>query len=130
MEPGSCLQCSKYLAINKNNEALLEASREDGLEVNTMKIKRMLVSRHKNVGQNQSLMSPNKSFESVAKLKYLWASVRNQSSIREKIKSRLDSENACYHSIQSLLSKNLKIRIYETTMTNFLPSLLYEILFG
>jgi hypothetical protein len=39
-----------------------------------------------------------------------------QNSIREEIKSRLQSGNACYHSVQdllssSLLSKNLKIQI-------------------
>jgi len=41
----------------------------------------------------------------------------NQNSIQEEIKSRLKSGNACYHSVQnllssSLLSKNLKIKIY------------------
>jgi hypothetical protein len=40
-------------------------------------------------------------------------------SIEEEIKSRLQSGSACYHSVQnlfssSLLSKNLKIKIYRT----------------
>jgi hypothetical protein len=39
--------------------------------------------------------------------------------MQEEIKRRLDSGNACYHSVQNLLSsrllsKNIKIRIYET----------------
>ena len=39
--------------------------------------------------------------------------------IAEEIKSRLKSGNACYHSVQNLLSsrllsKNLKIKIYRT----------------
>ena len=43
----------------------------------------------------------------------------NQNYIPEEIKSRLQSGNACYHSMQnvlssSLLSKNLKIKIYRT----------------
>ena len=43
----------------------------------------------------------------------------NQNSIREEIKSRLRSGNACYHSVQSilssrLLSKNTKIKVYRT----------------
>jgi len=43
----------------------------------------------------------------------------NQNSIQEEIKSRLKSGNACYHLVQnilssSLLSKNLKIKIYGT----------------
>jgi hypothetical protein len=36
--------------IEKNIEALLEASREVGLEVNTGKTERRIVSRHQNVG--------------------------------------------------------------------------------
>jgi hypothetical protein len=47
--------------------------------------------------------------------------------IQEEIKRRLNSGNACYHSVQSLLSsrlfsKNLKIRIYKTII---LPVVLY-----
>ena len=49
-------------------------------------------------------------------------------SIQEEIKSRLRSGNACYHSMQSLLSsrllsKNLKTKIYRTII---LPVVLYE----
>jgi hypothetical protein len=47
--------------------------------------------------------------------------------IQEEIKRRLNSGNACYHSVQSLLSsrllsRNLKIRIYKTII---LPVVLY-----
>ena len=47
--------------------------------------------------------------------------LRNQNCIEEEIKSRLKSGNACYHSVQnilpsSLLSKNLKIKIYRTVI--------------
>jgi len=50
---------------------------------------------------------------------YLGTTLTNQNSIQEEIKSRLKSGNACYHSVQnllssSLLSKNLKIKIYRT----------------
>jgi hypothetical protein len=51
--------------------------------------------------------------------KYLGTTLTNQSFIQEEIKSRLTSGNACNHSVQqllssSLLSKNLKIKIYRT----------------
>ena len=51
----------------------------------------------------------------------------NQNSIEEEIKSKLKSRNACCLSVQnlfssSLLSKNLKIKIYGTTI---LPVVLY-----
>jgi hypothetical protein len=47
--------------------------------------------------------------------------------MQEEIKSRLNSGNACYYSVQnilssSLLSKNLKIKIYRTVI---LPFVLY-----
>ena len=46
------------------------------------------------------------------------STLTSQNSIQEEIKSRLKSGNACYHSVQnlssSLLSKNLKIKIYGT----------------
>jgi len=59
--------------------------------------------------------------------KYLGTTLTNQNSIPEEIKSRLRSENACYHSAQNLLSsrlpsKNLKIKIYRTII---LPVVLY-----
>jgi hypothetical protein len=51
----------------------------------------------------------------------------NQNDIHNKIKSRLNSGNACYHSGPNLLSsclisKNLKIKIYKTVT---LPVVLY-----
>jgi hypothetical protein len=53
--------------------------------------------------------------------------ITNQNSIQEEIKSRLKPVNACYHSVQNLLSssfvsKNLKIKIYKTIT---LPFVLY-----
>jgi hypothetical protein len=61
--------------------------------------------------------------------KYLGTTLTNQNSIQEEIKNRLKSENACYHSVQillssSLLSKNLKIKIYRTII---LPVALYGV---
>jgi len=49
----------------------------------------------------------------------LGTTLTNQNSIQEEIKSRFKSGNASYHSVQnllssSLLSKNLKIKIYRT----------------
>ena len=56
-------------------------------------------------------------FERVENFKYLGANLTNQNSIQEEIKSRLKIGNACCHSVQnllssSLLSKNLKIKVY------------------
>jgi len=74
-----------------------------------------------------SMRIDNSTFERVEEFKYLGKTLTNQNSILEEIKSRLRSGNACYHSVQNLLSsrllfKNLKIKIYRTII---LPVLLY-----
>jgi hypothetical protein len=63
----------------------------------------------------------------VDEFRYLGTSLTHQHYIQEEIKSRLKSENACYHLVQnifssSLLSKNVKIKIHKTI---FLPVVLY-----
>jgi hypothetical protein len=74
------------------------------------------VSRHPNLGQNQNIRIANESFEDVAKFRYLEATLTNQNDIQDEIESKLDSGNACYYSVQNLvssrlISKNLKIKI-------------------
>jgi len=65
------------------------------------------------------MKTDNRTFEMVEQFKYLGTALTNRNSIQEEIKSRLKSGNAGYHSMQnllssSLLSKNLKIKIYRT----------------
>jgi len=59
--------------------------------------------------------------------KCLGTMLTDQNSVQEEIKSRLKLGNACYHSVQNLLSsrllsKNLKIKMYRTII---LPVVLY-----
>jgi hypothetical protein len=87
----------------------------------------MFLSRHQNAGQNQNIKIAKRSFEIVAEFRYLGTTVTNQNLIQEQIKRRLNSGNACYHSVQNLLpsrllSKDVKIRIHETII---LPVVLY-----
>jgi len=72
------------------------------------------------------MKTDNSSIERVEEFKYLGTTLTNQNSILEEIKSRLKLGNACYYSVQNLLSprllsKNLKIKIYRTI---FLPVVL------
>jgi hypothetical protein len=93
--------------MKENTETFLEASRDIGLEINAKKTKHMIMSCHLNSGKNQNIRIANESFENVAKLKYLGMMLTNQNDIRDEIKSTLNAGNACYHSVQNLLSSHL-----------------------
>jgi hypothetical protein len=93
--------------IKKNTESLIDASKEVGLKINVEKKKYMLLSRHQNVGRNRDIKIANRSFENVSQFKYLGTTIRNKNLIQEEIKGRLNSGNACYHSVQNLLSSRL-----------------------
>ena len=61
----------------------------------------------------------NLSFENVEKFIYLGVTVANTNDIREEIKCRIDMGNACYNSLEKilssrLLSKKLKVKTYKT----------------
>jgi hypothetical protein len=113
--------------IKKNVEVLLDASREIGPKENSEKTKYMFMSRHQTAWQSNYIRLANKSFEKVAKLKYLGATLTDQNCIHEEIRRRLNLGNACYHAVQNLLSSrllssNVKIKIYKTII---LPVILY-----
>jgi hypothetical protein len=95
--------------------------------VNADKTKYMATSRDKTAGRSHSMKTDNSSLERVKGFKYLGTILMNKNSIKEEIKSRLKSGNACYHSVQNflssrLLSRNLKIKTYRTII---LPVVLY-----
>ncbi|KAJ4437185.1 hypothetical protein ANN_17320 [Periplaneta americana] len=80
-----------------------------------------------NIVRNGNIKIGDLSSEEVEKFKYLGATVTNINDTREEIKRRINMGNACYYSVEkllssSLLSKNLKVRIYKTVI---LPVLLY-----
>jgi hypothetical protein len=55
-------------------------------------------------------------FENVWQFKYFGTAVTNQNLIQEEIKRRLNSGNACYHSVQSLiLREEHKLRVFENS---------------
>ena len=76
----------------------------------------MVMSRDQNAGRNQSVRIDKSTFGKVAGFKYLGTTLTIRDSNVAEIRSRLRSGNACYQSVQNLLSsrlliKNLKIKI-------------------
>jgi hypothetical protein len=81
----------------------------------------------KKAGQEHSIKIVNRSFEGVAKFKYLGTTLTDQNCRNEEIKSRLNLGNACHHSAQSLLnshllSRNVEVKVHKTII---LPLVLY-----
>jgi hypothetical protein len=81
------------------------------------KTKCMLMACYQNAEQKQSIKIADRSFEDVAKLKYL-GTTPEQNSMHKEIESRLNAGTPCYHSVQSLLyslllSRNMKVKVYK-----------------
>jgi hypothetical protein len=113
--------------IKKNTEALLDASKEIYLEVNPDKTKYTLMSHYHKGRQKHNIKIAKMCFADVAKFKYLGITLTGQNCMHEEIKRRLNSGNACHHSVQSLLSSHLlstdiKVKIQKTLI---LPLVLY-----
>jgi len=112
--------------VKENAEALLVATKEIGLEVNADNAKYMDMSRERNAGWGHVVKIDNSAIERVEEFKYFGTTL-TKTSIQEEIKCRLKLGNACYYSVQNLLSirllsKILKIKIYRTII---LPVVLY-----
>ena len=105
--------------IRENAVIFIKASKDIGLEINSEKTKYKITSRHQNVIQNHNIVIGNLSFENVEKFRYLGVIVTNKNDIHEEIKRRINMENACYYSLEKilsshLLSKKLKVNTYKT----------------
>jgi hypothetical protein len=93
----------------RNTQTLSDASKENGLAVNTEKTKYMVLSRHQNAGQNYNIKIGNRWFENVAQFRYLGTAITNENLIQEKIKKRLNSGNACYQRRSHLMTRVTRV---------------------
>ena len=77
--------------------------------------------------RNQNIVFGNLSFENVEWFRYLGVTVTNVNDMRKEIKRRINMGNACYYSLEKilsshLLSKKLKVKTHKTII---LPVVLY-----
>jgi hypothetical protein len=75
----------------KKTESFMVASKENGLEVNSNKTKYMVMFRDQNAGRSRNIHIDNSSLERVEEGKYLGTTLKNQNSLLEEMKSRLES---------------------------------------
>jgi hypothetical protein len=106
--------------IQKNTRALLGASKEVGLEVNSEQTKYMLTSRKK-AGNKHSMKMANKSFEDVEQFKYLGTTLTDQNCRQEETNFGECLLPLCPVSSR-LLSTIVKLKIYKSII---LPVVLY-----
>ncbi|KAJ4426516.1 hypothetical protein ANN_27330, partial [Periplaneta americana] len=123
LETGHKIDFSATTILDKTSgywDLVIKEAIEIQLDVNNF-------NRDGNIVRNGNIKIGDLSFEEVEKFKYLGATVTNINDTREAIKRRINMGNACYYSVvkllsSSLLSKNLKVRIYKTVI---LPVVLY-----
>jgi len=87
----------------------------------------MIISQNTGNEGDKSIRISYEVIEKINKFKYLGTYVTSKTEVTEKLKSRLVSGNACFYSVQKLLtsrliSRKLKLKIYRTVI---LPELLY-----
>jgi hypothetical protein len=71
--------------------------------VNQEKSKYTLMSRSQKTGQKHSVKIANRSVAGVGNFKCLGTTLADKNCMHEEIRSRLNSGNACYHSVQSFV---------------------------
>ncbi|KAJ4443154.1 hypothetical protein ANN_04804 [Periplaneta americana] len=93
--------------IRENTESILEASKEIDLKVNPERTKCMVMSRDQNIVRSGNIKIGDLSFEEVEKFKYLGATATNTNDTSKEINRRTNMGNACYYSVEKLLSSSL-----------------------
>jgi hypothetical protein len=76
---------------------------------------------YQKAGQKHSINITNRSFEDVAKFRYLGKTLPHKNCMHEEVKTRLNSGNACCHLVHSLLPS----RLLCSNQTIILPVILH-----
>jgi hypothetical protein len=93
-----------------NTKTLVVPDKKIGLEVNVDITKNMVMSRDQIPGRNHNINIYNRSYEGVEEFIYLGTTLTNQNFIQEEVLSGLKPGNACYHSVQNLLTSRFLLK--------------------
>jgi len=93
--------------LQSKTDALVKACEEIGLQINIDKTKYMITSRNTGNEGNKNIIIRDEVIEKVNKFKYLGAYVTSKNEVTDEIKSLLVSVNACFYSVQKLLTSRL-----------------------
>ena len=78
------------------------------------------MTRDRNAGRSNDIEIDSSSFKRVEQFKYLGTTLTHHDTIQEEFKSRVNSGNACFYSVQNLLSSSMlsqdiiKVKIHRT----------------
>ena len=78
-------------SVKKNTEALVAATKDVGLEINSGKTKYMVIFQDENAARSHNIKTDNSSFEKVEEFIYEGTTLLCQNCIQEEIKSKLKS---------------------------------------
>jgi hypothetical protein len=93
--------------IEKSTEALVVASKEIGVQVNADKIKHMVIPGDQIAGRSHNIKTDTSSFEKVERVQTFGNNLNKSKFLTGTVKNRSNSGNACYHSVQDILSSRL-----------------------
>ena len=83
----------------------------------------MVMSREQTAGLSHTMKKvDDSSIDRVEEFKYLGTTLTNQNSIQEEIKSRLKLGDACYRSVQNLLSSSLLSKNFRLNIQNYISA--------
>jgi len=99
--------------MERSAEVLSSACKDTGLALNAGKTKCMEEKHRRCLMANENIPVGNNSNEKVKTVKYLWSLLTNQNSVQEKMKCTLQAENACYYSVQPLVSHRILSKIFK-----------------